>query len=217
MIEAGCRIKLIRKALKYKLNAADGCLISHSHLDHARGIKDLLGAGVNVYASRETFKAFGLLHHHRANVLTPLEQYYIGKRQPVSEPPKKDFWTILPFPTEHDCPGSLGFVISDGKEKLLFVTDSFYLRYKVPGLNYIAIECNYSKEALAPDLEPVRKKRLLTSHFSLENVLEFLKANDLTKVREIYLLHLSSENSDEEQFKKSIQEATGIPTTVCKA
>jgi len=56
---------------------------------------------------------------------------------------------------------------------------------------------------------PALKKRILKSHFSLENVKEFLKANDLSRVQEIWLLHLSDGNSDAERFKREIQELTG--------
>ena len=52
-------------------------------------------------------------------------------------------------------------------------------------------------------------KRVIDTHFALEDVKEFLKANDLSKVKEIYLIHLSDGNSDAEQFKREIQELTG--------
>ena len=58
-------------------------------------------------------------------------------------------------------------------------------------------------------MPPALKKRILKSHFSLENVKEFLKANDLSRVQEIWLLHLSDGNSDAERFKREIQELTG--------
>ena len=43
---------------------------------------------------------------------------------------------------------------------------------------------------------------------------EMLKANDLSKVEEIHLLHLSSANSDAEGFKRQVQSLTGIPTYI---
>lgn len=61
------------------------------------------------------------------------------------------------------------------------------------------------------------KPRLLQSHFSLENVKEFLKANDLSQCRNIVLLHLSERNSSAPRMIKEIEELTGIKTSVADA
>jgi phosphoribosyl 1,2-cyclic phosphodiesterase len=58
-------------------------------------------------------------------------------------------------------------------------------------------------------VEPALKTRILKSHFSLKNVKKFLLANDLSRVKEIWLIHLSDGNSDAELFKREIQELTG--------
>lgn len=201
LIEAGLRVAPIRVALNYKLASIRAALITHSHGDHAKGCADIMKAGIDVYMTAETVKSLKL-SGHRLHIIEPLTQFAI------------DDWTILPFPTEHDCPGSVGYLIENAGQKMVFITDSFYCKYKFNGLNIIAIECNWSKETLAPDLDPVVKKRLYKSHFNLERVLQFLEANDLSQVREIHLLHLSAGNSDERYFKRSVQEATGIPTYV---
>jgi hypothetical protein len=60
----------------------------------------------------------------------------------------------------------------------------------------------------------VIKKIPIKSHFSLENVKRFLQANDLSRVQEIWLLHLSDGNSDETRFKREIQELTGKPVII---
>jgi phosphoribosyl 1,2-cyclic phosphodiesterase len=96
----------------------------------------------------------------------------------------------------------------------LYATDTYYIRYRFRGLTHIAVECNYSMDILRANIEaglvePALKKRILKSHFSLEHVKEFLKANDLSKVQEIWLLHLSDGNSDAGRFKREIQELTG--------
>jgi hypothetical protein len=57
----------------------------------------------------------------------------------------------------------------------------------------------------------------MTAHMSLEQCVEFFRVQDLSKCREIHLLHLSAENSDEELFKKTIQEVTGKPVWVAPA
>lgn len=203
LVEAGLRGPAIKKALGYSLSAIDAALITHSHGDHSRGVKDLLKTGTDCFMSHETAKALRVVMHHRTNIIEPLKQIRING------------WTILPFPTMHDCDGSLGFLISDGRDKLVFATDTFYLKYKFRGLTHIAIECNWSHETMDPTIHPARKKRLLSSHFSLANCKKFFKANDLSKVRQIFLLHLSDGNSDAGYFKSEIEAVTGIPVTVC--
>lgn len=61
----------------------------------------------------------------------------------------------------------------------------------------------------------VLKSRLQKSHFSLGNVKMFLLANDLSQVKEIYLMHLSNGNSDAERFRREIAEVTGRQIIVC--
>ena len=51
---------------------------------------------------------------------------------------------------------------------------------------------------------------------SLQNCIKLLKANDLSKLKEIYLMHLSDKNSNEQMFKRAIQEVTGTTVIVCK-
>lgn len=81
------------------------------------------------------------------------------------------------------------------------------------------IEANYSKDLLDQNVEmglvPVtHKNRVIRSHMALETVKNFLKANDLSKVEAIYLIHLSEQNSDAEKFKREIQGLTGKPTYI---
>jgi phosphoribosyl 1,2-cyclic phosphodiesterase len=202
LIEAGLPFKEVQRRLNYRLSDIAGCLISHNHADHAKAAPDLMKRGVDVYASRGTFNSLGL-SGHRAIFIEAKKQFNIGS------------WTILPFDTEHDVEESLGFLIANKfGEKLLFITDSYYCKYRFKDLNIIAVECNYSMDILNENISSgsvpqVMKKRLMKSHFSLENVKEFFKANDLSKVQEIHLLHLSDNNSDEERFKREIMELTG--------
>jgi phosphoribosyl 1,2-cyclic phosphodiesterase len=201
LIEAGLTINKIRKALNHPISGIRACLASHGHGDHSKGCKDLASSGIDVYATSQTFDALKL-SGHRCHIIEPLKQFKI------------DDWTVLAFPTEHNCPGSVGFLIESHGEKMVFVTDSFYCRYKFKGLNIIAIEANWSEETISPNLNPAAEKRTRETHFSLERAIEFLKANDLSKVREIHLLHLSDSNSDEALFKQRVQQATGKPVYI---
>ena len=79
------------------------------------------------------------------------------------------------------------------------------------------MECNYSNDILEQNksISKTQKNRLYKSHFELENVKDFLRSQDLSQVKEIYLMHLSSANSDV-RFKNEIMALTGIPTIVCQ-
>ncbi len=202
LLECGISYKDIQIALDFDTKNVVGCLVSHEHKDHTKGLKDVVRAGIDCYMSKGTADAEGI-EHHRIKVVEARKNFTIGD------------WKILPFEVEHDVAEPFGYLIMNGQgEKLLFATDTYYVKYKFKGLNYVMIECNYSLDILNENIEngrvhPAMKRRLIKSHFSLENVIEFLKANDLSKVEEIHLLHLSSNNSDEKLFKEKIQEVTG--------
>ena len=183
-------------------------MISHEHKDHSKAIEDVMKAGIECYTGIGTTQALWL-DHYRINPMELKAQYVIG-----------DF-IVISFDTEHDASDPRGFLIQyqPTGEKLLFITDSYYSKYKFKGLNYIMIECNYIKETLDQNIEngyinQAMKPRLLQSHFSLENVKSFLKANDLSQCREIILLHLSDRNSDSKRMIREIEELTGITPKV---
>lgn len=212
LIECGVNLKKVQKHIP-DLTKIDGCLITHEHNDHSKSAKDIINF-TKVYASSGTIneimekQKIKAIHKHSFVSLKANKLQAIGK----------GYFTVLPFEIQHDAIEPLGFLISSyrTKEVLLFATDTYYIKNRFKNLNYIMIECNYSKDLLPDDLEKVRRDRLLKSHFELENVKEFLLANDLSKVKQIYLMHLSKGHSDAERFKKEIEELTGAPVIVCK-
>src|SRR5690625_703952 len=207
LLECGISYRDIQIALNFETSKIAGCLVSHEHKDHTKGLRDVLKAGIDVYASAGTIESENITHH-RLKPIQAKKQFEIGT------------WTILPFEVEHDAKEPLGFLLQNKQgERLLFATDTYYVRYRFNNLTHIMVECNYSMDILNENIDSgvvhsAMKKRLLTSHFSLENVKEFLMANDLSKVEEIHLIHLSDTNSDEARFKREIQALTGKPVYV---
>lgn len=213
LLECGISFSKIKKGIGYKTSELAGVLISHEHGDHIKSAVDLAGRGIDCYMSEGTFMEYGF-ESHRFNIIT---EFSVDSEKGAKT--YKSFnigsWVVQPFQTQHDAKDPLGYLLINKEgEKLLFATDTFYLKYKFPGLTHIMIECNYALDILKENIKsgrvhPARKKKILKSHFSLENVKQFLRANDLRQVQEIWLLHLSSSNSDEERFKREIQELTG--------
>jgi phosphoribosyl 1,2-cyclic phosphodiesterase len=202
LLEAGIKFKEVQRQLNFQTTSIAGCLISHEHGDHCKAIKEVLKAGINCYMSPGTAGALNIEHHRI---------HKVASKQPL----RVGTWNILPFDVQHDVAEPYGFLLTnESGEKVLFATDTYYIRYKFKGLTHVLVECNYSMDILDANITlgrtpAVMKKRLMRSHFSLENVKEFLKANDLSKVQEIWLLHLSDSNSNQDEFKKEIMQLTG--------
>ena len=205
MIEAGIRFHQIREAFDFKLSEVSGCLCSHEHKDHSKAIKDVMKAGIDCYMSPGTARALKL-SGHRLKIVRSKELFTVGT------------FKILPFNAQHDCAEPYGYLLqSKNGGKLVFITDSFYCKYRFKNVNIFAIECNYSKEILEENIksgivpEAIRN-RIVKSHFELENVKEFFRVNDMSKVKQIHLIHISDNNGDKEFFKSEIQKLTGKET-----
>lgn len=206
LLEAGVPIKEIKKSLDYRLSEIDGCLCTHCHQDHSRAARDLMKAGVDVYCLQETAEALDL-SGHRLNIIEPGKQLELGK------------WKILPFgPLPHDAP-NVGFLISNGREKLVFAVDTNYIPHRFKGLTHIMLGVSYDPEILKDnvlkgEVAPELAQRIFRNHMALPTALDFFRANDMSKVEEVYLLHLSDMNSDEKLFKREVQKVTGRPVTL---
>lgn len=202
LLECGISFKQIQQGVHFETSNLGGVLVTHEHKDHCKGVESVLNRGLDVYMSQGTREALSL-EHHRIKTVKSKEQFRVGS------------WTILPFDVQHDVNEPLGFLLqSDHGGKLLFATDTYYVKYRFKGLTHIMIECNYDQQTLDENVDsgrihPAMKKRVMRSHFSLENLLEFFKANDLSRVEEIHLLHLSDGNSNIERIFKAVARATG--------
>ncbi len=212
LLDCGLPIAKIKKALKFGLSAVAGCLVSHEHQDHAKAVNDLMKYGIDVYMSNGTCDALGGDPElpHRLHIIKAGVQFKVGA------------WTVLPFETVHDCAEPLGFLIMGAAgDKIIFATDTAYVRNRFNSPNHIMIECNYSLDVLLErmntgGISKSQYDRIIQTHFGLDNVLEFLKANDLSKVKSIHLMHMSDDNINEAHAVREVQRLTGVPVVACR-
>ncbi|MBC1935220.1 MBL fold metallo-hydrolase [Listeria grandensis] len=212
LLECGIPFKKIREALGFNLTEVAGCLVSHEHGDHTAGVKKMLQeTSIPLFASEGTIEALKIQDKQILKLVN-------------KTPSAIATFRIMPFEVQHDAAEPLGFMIDSvkTKERLVFITDSYYVKYKFPKMNYLMIECNYASDILEDNVQSGRvhraqKKRVLQSHFSLDNVKDFLRANDLSKLKEIHLLHISDSNGDPQRFKQEIQALTGIPVHIARS
>lgn len=204
IIEAGVRFSEVKKALKWQLSKVVGAVITHEHNDHAKYVRDFVSNGITVLALPSVFKAKGIDSLSFRKEIEPMHGYIVGG------------FKVFAMPVCHDVP-CVGFIIEhDDMGRMLFVTDTMMLEYRVPGLNHILLEANYAEDILDTKIEagsvPLSMKpRLIHSHMEIETTKGILRANDLSGVNEIVLIHLSNGNSDERRFVREVQETSGKP------
>lgn len=207
-VEAGVRFTDVMLAIGFEISKLAGCLITHEHGDHAQYAYQFMHSAVNVYCSSGTAKSLKRSVTHRLHQLQPGKLVNVGQ------------FKILPFDVVHDAAEPFGYLIQHTESgNILFLTDSFYSEFTFKNLNNIILEVNYDLEILDKNIEsgklnPSIRKRIVTSHMSLQTAKELLSANDLSAVNNIVLIHLSDGNSHETNFKKEIELVTTKTVTV---
>ena len=198
LLDAGIPFKRIQIGCGFRTSKIDGCLVTHRHGDHSAAIPKLIARGIAVYSNADVV---GL--YEGVQELTALKEHTIGT------------FRILPFEAEHDVP-CYGYQVTSAAtgEKLVYITDSAYVKYTFSGLTHIMIEANYDEDIMLGNVRDEKipfslAERVAGTHMSIDTLIDLLRANDMTKVRQIYLLHLSDNNSDAEVFKRLVQQETG--------
>lgn len=215
LLEAGKPFKQVLAALGGNVRKVVGCLITHEHGDHAGRINEVLSYAIPVFASVGTIENAKLRTDWRP---TPIQKTDKGSYQPL----QLGGFKIIPFPTKHDAAEPIGFYIwHEETGGVLFATDTYYLPCKFKGLSNILIECNYDPDILAQrvangDIPEVLQERVRRSHLSYYTCLDALKANDLTAVNNIVLIHISEGNGDATAFREGIAKATGKTVHIAK-
>ncbi len=210
IIEAGCRLSEVKKALRWQINRVRGAIVTHSHNDHAAYVKDFIAAGIRTLALKSVFTALGLEGRSFTKEIEPNHGYAIGG------------FKVYAFPVLHDVP-CLGYIIEHAEMgRMLFVTDTMMLEYTFPKMNHILLEANYADDILDRRIEEgavpaAMRPRLIGSHMELETTKGILKANDLSDCNEVVLIHLSNGNSDEGRFVREVSEVAGVPVYAANA
>ena len=209
LLDAGIPLAQIQAGCGYKVSQLSGCLVTHGHGDHVKAAQALARLGVNIYTSNGTAEMVKL-KGHRIRTVQALKSFSAGT------------FEVLPFDVEHDVPEPLGFLIRSTvtQEKLLYFTDTYFIRYTFVGLTHIMMEANYDPDTMEQNVKEglvdvSRAKRTIGSHMSIDTVIKTLESFDLSRLQQIYLLHLSNDNSQAADFKRRVQALTGKEVYLC--
>lgn len=224
VIEAGVSFSKLSETVSHNLMKISGCIITHEHGDHAKHADKYIKSGIEIFMSKGTndimkkgeTKASCLSEHVQTSILEKEKIKKIGR------------FSVIPFKVKHDAEEPLGFVINHPEiGNVLFVTDTYYIteqdykEFSFININHFIIEANYCDTIVKRNfslgkIHPANYYRLFKSHMSIQSTLKILKMNDISKCRNIVLIHLSDRNSDAASFKKQVEMQTGIPTVIAE-
>lgn len=188
LIDVGISKKQILENLaKNNLNILDIdiILITHAHDDHIRSLGSILKiAKANIYMSYGTYmdimKFKGTINDKlkeivrekvKSNQITLLS---ILDDKLTYNPIILNNIKITPIPTFHDATESVGYIIECNGKKIVYITDTGFIHYKlfdlITNANCYVIESNYDPYTLMHSSRPESNKmRTLSNHGHLSN------------------------------------------------
>ncbi|MCC8155812.1 MAG: MBL fold metallo-hydrolase [Oscillospiraceae bacterium] len=214
LLDAGISFRRIREGLAgcgLAPEALSGVLITHEHSDHISGLATMLKhCDVPLYTTATV--AEGLCAAVPAAARCLHEVRFDGDRVSGVE--------LLPFPTPHDTPESVGWRLSTDGERFAAATDMGHvteeIRCGLSGADAVLVEANHDVTMLRSGAyPPPLKRRVLSEHGHLSNddcaaLCVFLADSG---ARSIILGHLSRENNTPELAYHTVSAALcGRPT-----
>lgn len=195
ILDCGVKIDSIKQALNFNVTDIDGCVVTHSHLDHSLSADKLKKMGIPTYQPYIDDKPIAFRGNSKFKVkaipMTDLENNFVHTNSDGT--PCKIY----------------GFLISHEEiGRLLYITDVEFIKWQFKGLNHILIECNYDKSILDGD-EPINVyEHRLRGHLELNTCKDFIKANDTDSLNNIVLCHLSNNFDNSEHFIEEIKKVS---------
>ena len=199
LLECGISMRELMRRSRFTLSRVDACLITHEHGDHARAVHDVMARGIPVYCSEGTAGFLGI--HESAGY----HRVQHGQRVDIGT------FAVLPMSTCHDVAEPLGWLLESIRtgERLVFLTDTSRAEDTFPPLDHILIECNHMGAESMADTNAYQAQRIIDNHLSLPECLAFLTHQDLSRVQDIRLLHISRRHGDPDAMRRAVAAATG--------
>ena len=209
LVDAGISCRRITTALKtlgLSLADLDGILITHCHSDHISGLQTIL--------KNSTFPIFGSgrtcreLDFRFANIHSRLEEL------PMMECFSMGQYSVTPFPTSHDCPGSCCYRLDSADGSFGILTDTGFVtpqaREVLSGVRLAVLEANHDVDAVHSSFYPYHLKvRILgrEGHLCNEDAARFAAELAKSGTRELILAHLSEENNSPGMAQAAVERA----------
>lgn len=187
------KMKMLLEKYDYSPKEITDILITHTHKDHIAGLSSFIKKNsIKVYANKKLY--------------TDLTNYIDEENLILVE---NDFTiddlVVTVIPTSHDSIGSVGFVLENAYQSLVYITDTGYLNKKylkkMVNKNVYIMESNHDINMLMNGpYTYILKQRVLSDKGHLSNELAGSYLRDIIGIntKKIVLAHLSETNNNED-------------------
>lgn len=196
ILDAGIPTRQIKKSLDWDVSKIVGVCVTHGHGDHSKSVKDLEKIGIFVFA--------------------PYKMKFIDDELPTRATVSYGNFDITAFALT-DKNGNFKHTNADGSEcpcygflithpdmgRMLYITDTEFVKWKFKNINHILISCNYQNKYIEND--GAKRNHVLRGHMELETVKGFVKANASSELRNVILCHLSQDNAEPTECVKEVK------------
>lgn len=206
LLEAGCKMADVKRSIDFRLQDVVGCLVSHCHGDHAKYATEYAKLAVHVYCNEDVAQK-KLFPYGTCTEVRSGKTFSVGS------------FRVAPIELHHDVPNNGYLVQHTDMGTLCFITDTYKMGLFIKGIDHWLIEANYDDRILKANVEDGRidraqANRLMLSHLSLDNTINYLKLSEAERSKTITLCHLSERNSDPDIFRHRTVAAFGVPTYI---
>lgn len=215
LIDAGFSGKELSRRLRSRganLEKVEIICLTHEHSDH------ILGAGVlsrrlsiPVYANPDTLRA----GENKLGKLFNYKEFTTGDCCAIGA------LEVRSFRISHDTADPVGYVISDGKNFLGYLTDtgkvSHLMLQRLTSCDALILEFNHDLEMLKNGPYPLslqQRVRSSSGHLCNDDAAAFLRALPQPRLRHLILAHLSEENNSPQLAINTARIALGKETDV---
>lgn len=197
ILDCGIPIKEIKKGLDWNIRNVVGCIVSHTHSDHSKSVKDLGDMGIPVCKPYEAL----LMNQFLANSYFTVRTF--------------DLTTVDGRWTHTNADGSecpcYGFLITHPEMgRMVYATDTELIKWRFKGINHILLGVNYDKD-LIDNEDSAKVNHVYRGHMSIDTACDFVKANNSKDLQNVIMCHLSKNNADKDLFiekmKKTVPNA----------
>lgn len=188
LIDCGSTKKHLFTSLEHfhlEADDLDALVITHDHSDHVSQIRHFKDIDIYSPVEIEDVDVF---------LVRPLQKFTINTL------------TFTPIPLSHDALNTTGYVISNGIEKLVYITDTGYINQRFLPLltdaDWIVLESNHDVQMLMHTSRPQYLKQRICGdegHLNNEDCAEILEEIVTENTKMVILAHLSEQANTREK------------------